>query len=52
MKNMEEELGPKCVSCEDGYTSKPGEIMGMYVFSKRMPFREWNGQSLSLGSQN
>ena len=52
MKNMEEEKGPKCVTCEDGYTAKPGEIMGVYVFSKRLPFREWTGSGSNLGPQS
>lgn len=48
---MQEEKGPKCVTCEDGYTSKPGEILGVYVFSKKLPFKEWTGPgSSSLGS--
>lgn len=33
---VEEEKGPKCVSCSEGYTAKPNEILGVYVFSKRM----------------
>jgi hypothetical protein len=32
---MKEETGPKCVACEDGYTAKPNEILGLYVFSKK-----------------
>ena len=49
MQNMEEEKGPKCVTCEDGYTAKPGEIMGVYVFSKKLPFREWTGTGSNIG---
>ena len=41
---MEEEKGPKCVTCEEGYTAKPGDILGMYVFSKRLSFKDWNGK--------
>jgi hypothetical protein len=36
MLMVEEEKGPKCVSCSEGYTAKPNEILGVYVFSKRM----------------
>jgi len=52
MKSVEEEKGPKCVSCEDGYKAKPGEIMGVYVFSKRQTFREWTGAGATLNSQS
>lgn len=52
MEKVEEEKGPKCVACEDGYTAKPGEIMGAYVFSKRLLFREWTGAGSSLGSKS
>jgi len=48
MEKVEEEKGPKCVSCEDGYRAKPGEIMGVYVYSKRLGFREWTGPGSSL----
>ena len=40
---VQEEKGPKCVSCEEGYTAKPNEILGVYVFSKRMQMQEWSG---------
>jgi hypothetical protein len=33
---MQEELGPKCVVCQDGYTKKASEVMGMYVYSKKL----------------
>ena len=36
MLEVKEEQGPKCVSCDEGYTAKPSEILGVYVFSKRM----------------
>lgn len=49
---VEEEKGPKCVACEDGYTAKAGEILGVYVFSKKMGFREWAGESMGLGSHS
>jgi hypothetical protein len=29
---VKEELGPKCVACQDGYGTKPTEILGLYVF--------------------
>lgn len=40
MNQVQEETGPKCVACEDGYTAKPNEILGVYVFQKRMDIRE------------
>jgi len=49
MNAVQEEKGPKCVSCEDGYMAKPTEIMGVYVFSKRQAYRESPSQSLSQG---
>ncbi len=48
MENVEEEKGPKCVSCEDGYKAKAGEIMGVYVFAKRHTFKEWTGPGSGL----
>lgn len=35
MKEVKEEVGPKCVTCEDGYSNKPSEILGVYVFTKK-----------------
>ena len=49
MNAVQEEKGPKCVSCDDGYMAKPAEIMGMYVFSKRYPIRELPSHSPSQG---
>merc|ERR1712151_742911 len=43
MVQIEEEQGPKCVSCSEGYTAKPSDILGVYVFSKRMQMQEWSG---------
>jgi hypothetical protein len=48
MENVEEEKGPKCVSCEDGYKAKSGDIMGVYVFAKRLTFKEWTGPGTGL----
>jgi hypothetical protein len=31
-----DETGPKCIVCQEGYTKKPTEVLGMYVFSKRL----------------
>jgi hypothetical protein len=36
MDQVQTELGPKCAVCEDGYTAKPNEILGMYIYSKPM----------------
>ena len=49
---VQDEQGPKCVACEDGYTAKPGDVLGVYVFSKRMPFREWTGAGSTQSSQS
>ena len=46
LSQVKEELGPKCVACEDGYTAKPNEIIGVYVYSKRQTNSEWSGSSL------
>jgi hypothetical protein len=35
LNQMKEETGPKCVACDDGYMSKPNEILGLYVYSKK-----------------
>lgn len=40
-----EELGPKCIVCQEGYTSKPSEILGMYVFCKRLKIAELSSSS-------
>jgi hypothetical protein len=37
---MQEEVGPKCIVCLEGYTKKPTEILGMYVFCKRAKITE------------
>lgn len=34
--SMQEEAGPKCVVCQEGYTKKPTDVLGMYVFSKKL----------------
>lgn len=52
MESVEEEKGPKCVSCEDGYKAKPGEIMGVYVFAKKYAFKEWTGPGSGLNHQS
>ena len=33
---VEEEQGITCNVCQEGYVNKPGEIMGVYVFVKRV----------------
>lgn len=35
-----EETGPKCIVCLEGYTKKPTEVLGMYVFSKKLKVSE------------
>jgi E3 ubiquitin-protein ligase UBR4 len=35
-----EETGPKCIVCQEGYTKKATEVLGMYVFSKRLKICE------------
>jgi len=35
-----EENGPKCIVCQEGYTKKQTEVLGMYVFSKRLKICE------------
>lgn len=37
---QEKEGGPKCIVCQDGYTKKPTEVLGMYVFSKKLKICE------------
>lgn len=37
---LQEETGLKCIACREGYTKKPNEIMGMYVFSKKLKITE------------
>uniref|UniRef100_A0A7S0BFW7 E3 ubiquitin ligase UBR4 C-terminal domain-containing protein n=1 Tax=Rhodosorus marinus TaxID=101924 RepID=A0A7S0BFW7_9RHOD len=36
MEGIEEEKGPTCLVCRDGFQSKPDEILGLYVFCKRV----------------
>ena len=45
MQKVQEEKGPKCVACDEGYTAKAGEIMGIYVYSRRLAFREWTSSN-------
>ena len=40
IEKTEEELGPKCVVCQEGYTKKQTEILGMYVFNKKLKIAE------------
>ena len=37
---VKEEVGPKCVACEDGYSNKPTELLGLYIFQKRFEYKE------------
>lgn len=50
---MLEEAGPKCIVCQDGYTKKPTEVLGMYVFSKKLKICEMspsgNGFTTTFG---
>jgi E3 ubiquitin-protein ligase UBR4 len=39
-EKADEEKGPKCIVCHEGYTKKPHEILGIYVFSKRLKIAE------------
>ena len=48
IEKVQEEKGPKCVACEEGYTAKPNEILGVYVFSKRMQMQEWSGVGANM----
>lgn len=52
LKQVKEEEGPKCVSCEDGYTNKPTEILGVYVFTKKQNYQELTalGSTHQIGS--
>ena len=36
----EEEAGPKCVTCFEGYTKKPNEALGLYVYCKKAKLAE------------
>jgi len=40
MEGIEEEKGPICLVCRDGFQSKPDEILGLYVFCKRVAVSE------------
>jgi E3 ubiquitin-protein ligase UBR4 len=50
-----EETGPKCIVCHEGYTKKPTEVLGMYVFSKKLKITEvsssGSGFTSTLGYQ-
>lgn len=37
---MQEETGPKCIVCLEGYTKKPTEVLGMYAFVKKIKISE------------
>lgn len=49
----QEEQGPKCIVCLEGYTKKPTDILGMYVFSKKIKIAEvsslGNGYTTTVG---
>jgi len=36
----EQEVGPKCVVCQEGYSKRPTEILGFYVFQRRQKVQE------------
>jgi hypothetical protein len=35
--DVADEIGPACVVCGDGFTSRPNEALGVYVLSRRVP---------------
>ncbi len=47
---MKEETGPKCIVCQEGYTKKATEVLGMYVFSKKLKISEISEASLGFSS--
>jgi hypothetical protein len=51
--SQQEETGPKCIVCQDGYTKKPTDVLGMYVFSKKHKISEisasGNGFTTTMG---
>lgn len=51
--SLQEETGPKCIVCQEGYTKRPTEVLGMYVFSKKLKISEMshsgNGFTNTIG---
>ncbi len=46
----QEELGPKCIVCQEGYTKRSTEVLGMYVFSKKLKISEMSPSSSGFTS--
>lgn len=40
---VEEEKGPKCCVCHEGYKKRPTDILGCYVYSKKVAVNELVG---------
>lgn len=45
-----EEQGPKCIVCQDGYSKKATDFLGMYVFSKKLKISEVSEAGLGFTS--
>lgn len=45
LMDVEDEIGPACVVCGDGFTSRPSDALGVYVFSRRVVIG-WKGDVL------
>lgn len=45
---LQEETGPRCIVCQEGYTKKPTEVLGMYVFSKKLKIKEISENGLGF----
>ena len=39
MDEMADETGLRCVVCDEGYINKPGELMGVYCYSRNTDLR-------------
>jgi E3 ubiquitin-protein ligase UBR4 len=40
---MDEDKGPKCIVCHEGYSKKPTDILGVYTYSKKAALVELVG---------
>lgn len=36
LADLAQEKGIHCIICQEGYTAKPNELLGIYVFVKRV----------------
>ena len=47
MEELSDEKGFSCMVCQEGYSYKPTEMLGFYVYSKKVNL---HGEKMALGA--